>query len=49
MKAITSLSLFALVHTVAGHGDHGGGIKKGETIQQYARRHVSNRTAKFKW
>ncbi|KAG5721840.1 hypothetical protein E4T56_gene14413 [Termitomyces sp. T112] len=44
MKAIASLSLLAIAHTTLAHGDHGGqvGPKPGETIKQYAQRHMSS-------
>ncbi|KAJ7292924.1 precursor to secretory protein Ssp120 [Mycena rebaudengoi] len=39
MKA-ACLSLFVLVHSVWAHGDHGK--KDGETVQQYAQRHMAS-------
>ncbi|KAG5652199.1 hypothetical protein H0H81_005934 [Sphagnurus paluster] len=41
MKAVSSLSLLFLAHSVASHGDHGGPAA-GETIKQYAQRHMSS-------
>ncbi|KAF8079122.1 precursor to secretory protein Ssp120 [Lyophyllum atratum] len=41
MKAIASLSLLVFAHTTLGHGDHGGPAA-GETIKQYAQRHMSS-------
>ncbi|TFK70448.1 hypothetical protein BDN72DRAFT_818780 [Pluteus cervinus] len=39
MKAFASLSFLAFLQAAAGHGGHGP--NEGETIQQYARRHMS--------
>jgi hypothetical protein len=38
MKLLVCLSLLPFLHSTRAHGDHG--IKEGETVQQYARRHV---------
>ncbi|KAF9469618.1 precursor to secretory protein Ssp120 [Collybia nuda] len=43
MKAIASLSLLVFAQGVLGHGGHeAGGPAAGETIQQYAQRHMSS-------
>jgi len=42
MKTISSLFLLGLIHTARAHGEHGGGAKPGETVQQYAQRHMSS-------
>ncbi|KAG6911305.1 hypothetical protein DXG01_002144 [Tephrocybe rancida] len=44
MKAIASLSLLAVAHTALAHGNHAEhlGPKDGETIKQYAQRHMSS-------
>jgi hypothetical protein len=39
MKSVTYLSLLSLFNVAYAHGDHGG-PETGETIQQYAQRHV---------
>jgi len=43
MKALAHLSLLVLVRAALGHGvhEHFPGPAEGETIQQYAQRHVS--------
>jgi hypothetical protein len=43
-KPLASLSLLAIAHYVAAHGE--SGPRAGESMQQYAKRHVSenNRT-----
>ncbi|KAL0061505.1 hypothetical protein AAF712_011648 [Marasmius tenuissimus] len=41
MKAPTSLTLIYFASLVLAHGGHGSGPEKGETIQQYARRHMA--------
>jgi len=41
MKAIASLSLLVFAHSTLGHGDHAGPAA-GETIKQYAQRHMSS-------
>ncbi|RDB28680.1 hypothetical protein Hypma_016054 [Hypsizygus marmoreus] len=40
MKALASLSLLVFAHSALGHGDHSGPAA-GETIKQYAQRHMS--------
>ncbi|KAG6817585.1 hypothetical protein H0H87_006962 [Tephrocybe sp. NHM501043] len=44
MKAVVSLSLLAITRTALAHGNHAEhvGPKAGETIQQYAQRHMSS-------
>jgi hypothetical protein len=43
MKVIASLSLLFFAHSARGHGDHGHTEPvKGETIQQYAQRHMTS-------
>ncbi|KAK7025462.1 hypothetical protein VNI00_015990 [Paramarasmius palmivorus] len=42
MKALNSLSFISFISAVLAHGGHAGtGPEKGETIQQYARRHMA--------
>ncbi|KAF7783987.1 hypothetical protein Agabi119p4_152 [Agaricus bisporus var. burnettii] len=42
-RPLASLSLLALAHYAAAHGGHGeSGPKAGETMQQYAQRHMSS-------
>jgi hypothetical protein len=42
MKLLSSIGLLALVQAAYAHGGHGDDRVEGETIQQYAQRHVRN-------
>jgi hypothetical protein len=47
MKAFASLCWLVVVHVARGHGDHGRA--EGETIQQYAKRHVCKYNTTQTW